>query len=144
MANDSSSGSVGFGIIATIIGIAVMGTFPLIGWLFPGIFGGLVAKGKARGLVSALIGAGIVVVIAIEFALYIIPNTGITNMLTTYTGNSMVTSHVLAESGYIRSMMKSNFYSFVGKIISDGIVIAGLGGLIGGSIIGITREDEGF
>ncbi len=75
MAKDESTGSVGFGILATIIGLAVMGFVPLVGWLFPGIFGGLAARGKARGLVSALIGAGIVITIAIEFALYIVPNT---------------------------------------------------------------------
>jgi hypothetical protein len=144
MAKDESTGSVGFGILATIIGLAVMGFVPLVGWLFPGIFGGLAARGKARGLVSALIGAGIVITIAIEFALYIVPNTYFVNILTTYTGNSLVTKYVLIESAYVKGLMTTNLYAFLGKAVSNVLIIPGLGGLIGGSILGYTKDTDGY
>lgn len=144
MADEESTGSVGFGIIATIASLAVMGYFPLIGWIIPGIFGGLIARGKLRGLVSALIGAGVVITIAIEFALYIIPNASFVTLLTTYTGNSLVTRGVLAESGYVRGMLTANLYNFMGKAIADGLVIPGIGGFIGGAILGRKKSGEEF
>ena len=58
MADEESTGSVGFGIIATIASLAVMGYFPLIGWIIPGIFGsgnfGTVFKVKTDGGIYAI------------------------------------------------------------------------------------------
>ena len=64
-------GSIGAGILAGLIMLALFGWITLYGWFAAGIAAGLASRGSARGFLAGLISGAILSVLAIVLALFV-------------------------------------------------------------------------
>ena len=143
MSEKELSGSLGAGVISVIIVLVVIGTFGvnvlmIFGALVAGVLGGLVAKGKLRGIITGVIGGLIVTVLILELGM-VLPSS-LESTLLTYTGNSIITMHVFGEIGYAKA--QANSTSYIERLVFDVVLMTLLGGFIGGGIHGNGEEED--
>lgn len=133
------NGSIGIGIFATFISLIIMGPYFGIGWLISGFLGGMVARGKLQGFAAGLIGGLILTIALIEISYYVLPAT--ISTITSYTGNFYIVSSIVKTYTYTRNAITGTktIGTLIGLIV-EGVLIPGLGGLIGGSVLNRSTE----
>ncbi len=123
-------GSIGAGILAGLIMLALFGWITLYGWFAAGIAAGLASRGSARGFLAGLISGAILSVLAIVLALFVPASTLVT--YAGYIGNHYIQTTLVAPALNLLGLQTT---ALVKDLAFDYILVPTLGGFIGGSIL---------
>lgn len=123
-------GSIGAGVIVGILLLGLLGWIPFYGWIIAGFAAGLASRGSARGLMSGLLAGIIVSAAAIAVTLFV-PVSAL-NTIFYDVGNQYLSNTVFAT---VYTTISLPTIVLVKKLVVDLIVLPGIGGFIGGSIL---------
>lgn len=123
-------GSIGAGILAGLIMLALFGWLSLYGWLAAGLAAGLASRGSARGFLAGLMAGAIISIIALALALFVPVST--LNTYAGYLGNQYIQNTLIAPA---LTLLGLKTMVLVKELAVDYIAIPALGGLVGGSIL---------
>lgn len=123
-------GSIGAGVIAGLIMLALFGWIALYGWLAAGLAAGLASRGSARGFLAGLIAGIILSVMALAIALFVPVST--LSSYAGYLGNQYIQNTIIAPA---LNLLGLKTMVLVKELALDYIAIPALGGFIGGSIL---------
>lgn len=123
-------GSIGAAILSGTLLLILLGWIPFYGWIIAGFTSGIVARGTARGFISALI-SGVIVSIGIILMALFLPYSDIA-AISSYLGNSYLNANAFP---YLYALLSNGTLGLVKTIAVDYISIPVAAGLIGGSVL---------
>lgn len=123
-------GSIGAGVIVGILLLVLFGWITFYGWIVAGLAAGFASRGSARGLLSGLLSGIIVSAVALTVTLFV-PVSAL-NTIFYDIGNQYLSNTAFAN---VYTTISLPTVELVKKLVIDLIVLPGIGGFIGGSIL---------
>ncbi len=123
-------GSIGAAVLSGVVLLVLVGWISFYGWIIAGLITGMIARGTARGFISALI-AGVVVSMGIVVAALFLPFSDI-SAASAFVGNAYLNAHAFP---YLYALLSQGTVSLVKTIAVDYIAIPVVSGMIGGSLL---------
>lgn len=123
-------GSIGAAILSGVVLLLLVGWISFYGWIAAGLIAGIIARGTARGFISALM-AGVIVSIAIIASALFLPFSDI-SAASAFVGNAYLNTHAFP---YLYALLSQGTVTLIKTVAVDYIAIPVVSGIIGGSLL---------